>query len=175
MALRERLAAAPGGRRHKVDLTYVTGRGLWYDHSWKGDIDKSGGIITNIGIHFFDLLIHLFGPVRGWRLQANGPRRAAGTLDLATADVRWLLSINRADLPAETPAGATTFRLLDIDGEQLEFSQLFTDLHTESYRSILAGHGFGLEEVRPSIELAAALRRAPTGEAASADQHPLSA
>ena len=160
VALRQRLAAAPGDRRHRVELTYVTGRGHWYDHSWKGDVDKSGGIITNIGIHFFDLLIHLFGPVTGWRLQANGPRRAAGTLDLATADVRWLLSINLADLPAEMPAGATTFRMLDIDGEQLEFSKLFTDLHTESYRRILAGASFGLDEARASIELASTMRRA---------------
>lgn len=171
-ALRDRLAGAPEGTRHRVDLAYITGRGHWYDHSWKGDVLKSGGIITNIGIHFFDLLVHLFGPVRAWSLTLNGPRRAAGVMDLERADVRWLLSINMGDLPPGTPSGVTTYRLLEVDGEQLEFSKLFTDLHTESYRCILKGAGFGLGEARASVELAASMRHA-AATADPADAHPL--
>ncbi len=170
-ALRETVMAAPPDGRHRVTLNYVTGRGQWYDRSWKGDVEKSGGILTNIGIHLFDLLIHLFGPVRDWRVDTNAARRAAGALTLARADVDWLLSIDLADLPAQTPAGQTTYRCLDVDGTQLEFSKLFTDLHTESYRRILAGEGFRLDAVRPSIELVAAMRHAPDG-ATAADAPP---
>ncbi|MCA3265809.1 MAG: Gfo/Idh/MocA family oxidoreductase [Azospirillum sp.] len=171
-ALRESVAAA-AGKRYELDLTYVTARGNWYARSWKGDGDKSGGIATNIGIHFFDMLTWIFGPARDAIVHAASPTAAAGRLELARADVRWFLSIEAAHLPAEAvQRGQRTWRAIQIDGGALEFSEGFGDLHTESYRRILAGEGFGIDDARPSIELVHRLRGAvPAGS--GPDSHPM--
>lgn len=156
-------AATPMGstRRHQVDLTYVTSRGAWYDASWKGQAEKSGGVAVNIGIHFFDLLLWLFGACTNLQVNVAESRRMAGSLELERADVRWRLSVNHADLPPEAlVAGRTTFRSLSIDGTEVEFSEGFTDLHTEVYRAILAGKGFRIADARPSIELTYRVRTA---------------
>ncbi|MFI5179484.1 MAG: Gfo/Idh/MocA family oxidoreductase [Vicinamibacterales bacterium] len=160
VAIREKLAGDT--RRHQVTLTYITARGRWYDVSWKGSDERSGGVVTNIGIHFFDLLLWLFGPVVRSEVHQHEPKRAAGTLELARADVSWLLSTEAADLPvAPSAASRATFRSMTVDGEQLEFSEGFTDLHTRVYEETLAGRGFGIDDARPSIELSHQIRHAP--------------
>jgi UDP-N-acetyl-2-amino-2-deoxyglucuronate dehydrogenase len=168
LAFREQLAAAPP-RRHQVTLTYVTSRGRWYDVSWKGSEERSGGVVTNIGIHFFDLLLWLFGPVQSSTLHLREPKRAAGSLELERADVRWFLSAEASDLPfTAVPGSKTTFRSMTVDGEQFEFSDGFTDLHTRVYEQVLAGEGYGVEAARPSIELTHQIRHAPIVQAAAA-------
>lgn len=153
VALRERLATRT--ERSKVDLTYVTSRGPWYHYSWKGDEEKSGGLATNIGIHFFDLLIWLFGGVQMSEVQHRDGDKVAGFLELERADVSWFLSIDRDDLPFEhEPGGQTTYRSITYDGEEIEFSGGFTDLHTKVYEETLAGNGFRIGDARASIELA---------------------
>jgi UDP-N-acetyl-2-amino-2-deoxyglucuronate dehydrogenase len=162
VALRERILKEGGARRHSVDLTYVTSRGPWYRYSWKGDAIKSGGVITNIGIHFFDLLMWLFGDAVATEVDFREAGRAAGTIALERADVRWLLSVERDDLPAEArSAGAMTHRSIIVDGDEVEFSAGFTDLHTRLYEETLAGRGFGIAETRPSVELVHRLRDVP--------------
>jgi UDP-N-acetyl-2-amino-2-deoxyglucuronate dehydrogenase len=162
IALRERLVNESASRPHDVVLTYVTSRGAWYDVSWKGDVEKSGGIPTNIGIHFFDFLLWLFGPVEEARVHLSENRRMAGFLALQRAHVRWFLSVDSRDLPFEPEIGRrTTFRSITVDGEQVEFSDGFADLHTRVYEEILAGRGHGIDTARPAIELAHRLRTAP--------------
>jgi UDP-N-acetyl-2-amino-2-deoxyglucuronate dehydrogenase len=157
VALRARHQAS--GRRATVTLAYVTSRGPWYDVSWKGDDEKSGGIGTNIGIHLFDLLIWLFGPSGRSEVTVREATRMGGRLELAGADVEWFLSTSRADLPQDVrEKGRSTYRLISIDGEPVEFSDGFADLHTEIYRRTLAGEGFTIEDARPSIELVSRLR-----------------
>ncbi len=147
-------------KRHSVNLKYITSRGKWYDFSWKGDVHKSGGIATNIGIHFFDMLIHLFGEVKNYKLEISEARKMKGTLELKNADVEWFLSIDESDLPEkEKLAGKRTFRSILIDDEEFEFSAGFTDLHTKVYQDILNGGGFGIEDARASIELVHRLRK----------------
>jgi UDP-N-acetyl-2-amino-2-deoxyglucuronate dehydrogenase len=141
--------------------------------SWKGDEGKSGGVATNIGIHFFDMLIHVFGNIDGQAVHVRDARRAAGTIRCRKAQVRWFLSLDRSDLPEGVKPGQSTFRSIQVDGEELEFSDGFTDLHTESYREILAGNGFGIAAVRPSIELASQIRRQPLTDIGAA-AHPWS-
>jgi len=158
VALRERLAAE--NRRRHVRLTYVTSRGTWYNYSWKGDAKKSGGVATNIGVHFFDLLQWLFGPVTRQAVHLQQETRAGGVMELPGADVEWFLSIDAADLPAERPAGQTTYRSITVDGEEIEFSGGFRDLHTVVYEETLAGRGFGIADARPSIELVHRIRTA---------------
>ena len=161
IAFRNTIAGA-ASRRHQVTLTYVTARGRWYDVSWKGSEERSGGIVTNIGIHFFDLLLWLFGGVRQSSVHQRDAARAAGSLDLERADVRWFLSTDAADLPfAPAPGARATFRSMTVDGAQLEFSDGFTDLHTRVYEDVLAGRGFGIDAARPSIELTHQIRHAP--------------
>ena len=161
IALRERLLKENTGRKHDVCLTYVTSRGRWYLVSWKGQADRSGGLATNIGIHFFDLLIWLFGGVEHSELHVSDPTRIGGYLELDRARVTWFLSIDRNDLPRTAAGeGKPTFRSITIDEEEVEFSGGFTDLHTTVYRDILAGGGFGLEDARPSIELVHQIRSA---------------
>ena len=146
-------------KRHKVRLTYLTSRGTWYRFSWKGDHSRSGGIATNIGIHFFDMLIWLFGSVQHSWLHLSEPEKMAGFLELENADVEWYLGIDRNDLPAEVLAkGQTTYRSITVDGREIEFSGGFTDLHTRVYEATLAGNGFGISDARPSIELVQGLR-----------------
>ena len=171
IALRDRLRAQPG-KRHSVRLTYITARGGWYHVSWKGHEDRSGGIVTNIGIHFFDLITWLFGPVRQSVVHLREPQRAAGLLELERADVQWYLSTESSDLPfAPQPGVKTTFRSITVDGEEVEFSEGFTDLHTRVYEEVFAGRGFGIADARPSVELTAQIRSAPIA-ATTAAAHP---
>ena len=158
--LRARLLAEGQNTCHDVDLTYLTSRGLWYGVSWKGVAERSGGLITNIGIHLFDLLLWLFGSATHSEVHLRDERRAAGYLELERARVRWLLSVDPADVRAQTQDKATTHRSLRIDGQEVNFTEGFTDPHTRVYEQALAGHGFGIGDARPSIELVHRLRTA---------------
>lgn len=141
-------------KKHQVSLQYITSRGKWYHNSWKGDENKSGGIAANIGIHFFDLLIWLFGNVEHYKVAQNEKSKMKGELVLKNADVTWFLSIDKNDLPEEAVIqNKTTFRSITIDGNEVEFSEGFTDLHTKVYEEILEGRGLGILDARPSIEL----------------------
>ncbi len=152
-------------RRHEVVLTYVTSRGAWYHTSWKGYVEKSGGIATNIGIHLFDLLIWLFGKPGAVAVHHSDPERMSGHLELERADVRWYLSIDPHDLPFQVgPGGRSTYRSISIDGREVEFSEGFTELHTRLYQETLAGRGFGIEDARPSIELVYRIRTTPISD-----------
>jgi UDP-N-acetyl-2-amino-2-deoxyglucuronate dehydrogenase len=165
IALREKVAASSG--RHACDLTYITSRGNWYHASWKGDEAKSGGVATNIGVHFFDMLSFVFGPLREQGAHIRERSRAAGILSFEKADVRWFLSIDAQDLPPSVQGQKTTYRSITVDGDEVEFSEGFAELHTRSYESILAGNGYGLKDVRPCIELVSSFRTLPlttTGE-----------
>ena len=157
--LREEVLASDPTKTFDVDLTYITSRGKWYHHSWKGEEQKSGGIATNIGIHFFDMLLWIFGEAKEVKVEKYEDDNASGFLRLNRAIVHWSLSINEEHLPAAVKAqGKRTFRSLQMNGKEIEFSDGFTDLHTISYTEILQGNGFGLEEARPSIELAHRIR-----------------
>jgi UDP-N-acetyl-2-amino-2-deoxyglucuronate dehydrogenase len=172
IALRSRIQAQDH-RIHDVDLTYITSRGHWYHSSWKGDVAKSGGIATNIGMHFFDLLMWVFGPVEETTLHVSRPDCAAGTLRLERARVRWFLSINASHLPpAQKQKGQRTYRSIAVGGEEVEFSDGFGDLHTESYRQILAGQGLGLDVIRSVVQAVSDIRRAPVAPLRD-DFHPL--
>jgi UDP-N-acetyl-2-amino-2-deoxyglucuronate dehydrogenase len=162
LKLRETLLREQGSHPHEVCLTYITARGAWYHVSWKGSLEKSGGISTNIGIHFFDLLLWLFGDVLDCRVHLADTKRLAGFLELEHARVKWFLSLDAADLPFQANAGVCdTFRSITIDGEEIEFTDGFNDLHSKVYEEILAGRGFGIEEARPSINLAYRIRNVP--------------
>lgn len=157
--LRQALQAASG--QLDVILTYITSRGPWYHVSWKGQPDKSGGVATNIGVHFFDLLLWLFGSVGDIKVYHSDNQRISGFIELERARVRWFLSVDAQDLPFAAKAGGkTTFRSITVDGREIEFSEGFTDLHTRVYEETLAGRGFGIAEARPSIELTYAIRTA---------------
>jgi len=173
IALKEQIAKAPADKIHDIDLTYVTSRGHWYLVSWKGDTTKSGGIATNIGVHFFDMLSWIFGEVEQNVVHVYELTRAAGYLELRRARVRWFLSLNREDLPTEPePGGSATYRSIVVDGQEVQFSGGFTDLHTESYRQIFAGKGFRPSDVLPSIEIVSDIRNSlPVG--LTGDYHPL--
>lgn len=154
-------AGGSGGRR-EVELTYITSRGIWYHVSWKGQGEKSGGVVTNIGVHFFDLLLWLFGPAGEVRLHHADDKRMSGFVELENARVRWFLSVDVGDLPQTCLAeGKTTYRSITVDGSEIEFSGGFTDLHTRVYEETLAGRGFGIPDARPSIELTYRIRTAP--------------
>jgi UDP-N-acetyl-2-amino-2-deoxyglucuronate dehydrogenase len=171
--LREKLLKNAGDRDYDVVLTYITSRGKWYHYSWKGDVEKSGGVGTNIGIHFFDLLMWLFGGVVECRVHHSDPQRMAGFLQLERARVRWYLSLDYTELPFQAEPGVrTTYRSITIDGEEIEFTEGFTDLHTRVYENVLAGNGFGIDDARASIDLAYQIRKAtPVGRDELA--HPL--
>ena len=161
LKLREDLLQSNSSHQHEVCLTYITARGGWYDVSWKGSPEKSGGVATNIGIHFFDLLLWLFGDVGACRVHHSDNQRMAGFLELERARVTWFLSVDSADLPfAATPGGRTTYRSITIDGEEIEFTDGFGDLHTRVYEKTLAGEGFGIEDARPAVELGHRIRSA---------------
>jgi len=172
VALRERIANGPKDTKHEVDLTYITSRGHWYLQSWKGDQKKSGGIATNIGVHFFDMLHFIFGELQENRVHLSSDTKAAGYLEYQHARVRWFLSVDIEDVPqVQRDAGQRTFRSITVDGDEIEFSGGFTDLHVRSYEEILAGRGFGLEENRTAIATVAHIRNAvptPSGP----DMHP---
>ncbi|MEP7214514.1 MAG: Gfo/Idh/MocA family oxidoreductase [Acidobacteriota bacterium] len=160
IALKEMVAASEPGKRFDVDLKYITSRGRWYHFSWKGDVHKSGGIATNIGVHFFDMLTWVFGDVVESRVDQHTEDKASGTLRLEKADVRWLLSIDEKDLPqSQREQGKRTYRSTIIDGTAFEFSDGFTDLHTVCYERILAGDGFGLDTTKKVIELVHNIRQ----------------
>lgn len=160
VALKQALDKNTSSRqRADVTLTYITQRGPWYDASWKGSEEKSGGLVMNIGVHFFDVCLWLFGPVHESAVHLAEPRRMAGALELERARVKWFLSIQRDDIPENIlNRGQTAYRSILIDGKELEFSQGFTDLHTEVYRNIFAGKGLGIDDARPSIELVYEIR-----------------
>jgi UDP-N-acetyl-2-amino-2-deoxyglucuronate dehydrogenase len=172
VALKEKLEAEPMNTKHHVILTYVTSRGNWYDVSWKGIEERSGGIATNIGVHFFDLLLWLFGPVQECVVHTKEPKRMAGFIELAKADVRWFLSADTRDLPyPAVPGSKTTFRSITVGGKEIEFSEGFTDLHTKVYEKVLVGAGFGIEDARGAIELVHRIRSSPLSPA-SGNSHP---
>lgn len=171
IALKEKIEASGQDRMHEVDLTYITSRGRWYYVSWKGDEHKSGGIATNIGVHFYDMLTFVFGALKENYVHHRAVDCASGYLQYEKARVRWFLSINRRDLPQNIPPGQTTFRSISIDGDELEFSGGFTDLHTRSYEEILCNNGFTLEDVRPSIETVSHIRTAAV-DTDKGEQHP---
>jgi UDP-N-acetyl-2-amino-2-deoxyglucuronate dehydrogenase len=157
--LREELLSGNTRNQHDVCLTYITSRGGWYQVSWKGSVEKSGGIATNIGIHFFDLLLWLFGSAADCRVHLSDNQRMAGYLELERARVRWFLSVDAADLPEVAKTnGRTTYRSITIDGQEIEFTEGFTDLHTRVYERTLSGEGFGIEDARPAIELGHRIR-----------------
>ena len=162
LALRDRVAQMPQNQKVDVDLTYITSRGNWYLKSWKGLTEKSGGIATNIGVHFYDMLHFVYGRVQENIVHLNTPTKAAGYLEYERARVRWFLSVDVADVPeVERAKGKRTYRAVTADGENLEFSDGFTELHTKVYEDILSGGGFGVEENRVAIETVATIRNAP--------------
>lgn len=170
--LRERVRGEHRATKHEVDLAYVTARGHWYLQSWKGDAKKSGGIATNIGVHFFDMLHFIFGELQENVVHHSSDTKAAGYLEYENARVRWFLSIDVEDVPAaQREAGQRTYRSITVDGNEIEFSGGFTDLHVRSYEEILARRGFGLEDNRTAIETVATIR---TGRSVpgSGDAHP---
>jgi len=171
--LKKKLDSTDNNQKYKVSLTYITSRGLWYDYSWKGQKDKSGGIGTNIGVHFFDMLLWLFGSVQKNELHLSEPNKMAGFIELDNAEVSWFLSADRSDLPADLAGkGITTFRSIEYNGEEIQFSSGFTDLHTKVYEETLAGNGFGIEDARPAIKLVNELRNLKTTENYSSVIHP---
>lgn len=173
IALRDRILNGPADKVYDVDLAYITARGNWYYTSWKGDVSKSGGIATNIGVHFYDMLQWIFGSVKQNIVHIHSKDRAAGYLEFERARVRWFLSIHAETLPEAVSAkGGRTYRAITIEGEDFEFSEGFTDLHTVSYRDVLEGRGFGLEEARAAIEMVHEIRNAvPVGLVG--DYHPM--
>ena len=171
--LKERVERNKKSGNYNLDLTYITSRGKWYFRSWKGDIERSGGIATNIGIHFFDMLTWIFGEVKINKVHLIRPDKAAGFLQLEKAKVRWFLSLDYEDIPKKIKEkGIRTFRSLVMDGQVIEFSEGFTDLHTESYRHILANKGFGLMDSKPSVAIVHAIRNSQT-TGIKGDYHPM--
>jgi UDP-N-acetyl-2-amino-2-deoxyglucuronate dehydrogenase len=163
IALREKILQGPKNKAYDVDLRYITSRGHWYHSSWKGDVSKSGGIATNIGIHFFDMLIWIFGKVKANHIKSHTSSSAEGYLELEKARVNWFLSIDVNDVPDNVRSkGARTYRSLKIENEEIEFSEGFTDLHTASYREILEGRGFGIQDAKDSIEVVHDIRKSKT-------------
>lgn len=172
VALREKIKNGPKNKIYDIDLTYITSRGKWYYKSWKGDISKSGGVATNIGIHFFDMLSWIFGDVKSSIVHVYDANKAGGYLELEQARVRWFLSLNYDDIPADArERGMRTYRSITIDGEEIEFSEGFTNLHTQTYTDILNGGGYGIDAAKPCILLTHEIRNTePIG--LKGDYHP---
>lgn len=172
LELKRKVEEAPKDKVFDIDLTYITSRGRWYFISWKGDIQKSGGVATNIGVHFFDMLTWIFGDVKENIVHISQPDKAAGYLGLERARVRWFLSVDYNDVPMDIKMkGQRTYRSINIEDQELEFSGGFTDLHTVSYEEILKGNGYGLADARRSIQTVHHIRNAnPVG--LSGDYHP---
>lgn len=165
LLLKEEMETLARDKKADIQLTYITARGRWYPISWKGDMAKSGGIATNIGIHFFDMLQWIFGNIRQNVVHLSLPSKAAGYLELERARIKWFLSIDRNDLPETAKSvNKSTYRSITVDNSEIEFSEGFTDLHTVTYQNILEGKGFGLDDVKPSIEIAFEIRNSkPVG------------
>jgi UDP-N-acetyl-2-amino-2-deoxyglucuronate dehydrogenase len=173
MALKQKVDSEPANGKYDIELTYITSRGRWYLVSWKGDAEKSGGIATNIGIHFFDMLNWIFGPVQYNIVHMEQPTKAAGFLEFQKARVRWFLSIDRDDLPTPPEKGKpATFRSIKMNGEEFQFSEGFTDLHTRSYEEILAGRGYSLEDAKAAVDIASNIRRSRS-VGLQGDYHPM--
>lgn len=170
--LRNKVQNGPKSRKYEVDLAYITARGHWYLQSWKGDTKKSGGVATNIGVHFYDMLHFIFGELQQNVVHYSSETKSAGYLEYAQARVRWFLSIDINDVPEDVrSSGQRTYRSITCEGEEIEFSGGFTDLHTRSYEEILQGNGFGLDENRVAIETVATIRESrPLG--LNGDYHP---
>ncbi|MBK7979763.1 MAG: Gfo/Idh/MocA family oxidoreductase [Ignavibacteriae bacterium] len=165
--LKNKVETEKKNSKHEIILTYITSRGSWYDYSWKGVKEKSGGVATNIGVHFFDMLGWIFGKVQTNKLYLNEPRKVSGFLEFERANVRWFLSIDKSDLPSEAVnENKTTYRSLKLDGEEFHFSDGFTELHTKVYQSILNGKGFGVNDARQSIEIVHEIRNAKVDDKA---------
>ncbi len=173
VSLKEKIENGPENKKYDIDLTYITSRGSWYFYSWKGNQEKSGGIATNIGVHFFDMLTWIFGNVQQNIVHVSANNKAAGFLELEKARVRWFLSVDRNDLLEEISSkGQSTYRSIKVDGNEFEFSGGFTDLHTVTYQNILDGKGFGLDCSMPSISIVHDIRNMnPVG--LKGDFHPL--
>ncbi len=171
--LKEEVAKAPKDKIYDIDLTYLTSRGRWYFISWKGEMQKAGGVATNIGVHFFDMLTWIFGDVQENIVHVSEDAKAAGFLKLKKANVRWFLSVDYKNIPENIKKkGQRIYRSITVDGKEIEFSGGFTDLHTLSYQEILKGNGFGLQDVKPTIETVYNIRNAkPIG--LKGDYHPL--
>jgi UDP-N-acetyl-2-amino-2-deoxyglucuronate dehydrogenase len=165
MELRKKIKNGPADKIYDIDMTYIASRGNWYNISWKGDLHKSGGVATNIGVHFFDMLTWIFGDTKQNIVHLSEPNKAAGYLELENARVRWFLSLDYNDIPSEVrKTGKRTFRTITVDGEEIEFSEGFTDLHTHTYMEILEGRGFGINEARKSVETVYTIRNSsPVG------------
>jgi UDP-N-acetyl-2-amino-2-deoxyglucuronate dehydrogenase len=162
MQLKENIRTQKDKAKKEIILTYITSRGLWYHFSWKGVKEKSGGIVTNIGIHLFDLLMWLFGDVQNSEVYYSDPYKIGGFLELKEANVKWFLSLDRNDLPKKAVEDKKqTFRSIKVNGEEIQFSEGFTDLHTKVYERTLAGNGFSIKDARPSIKLVYNIRTAP--------------
>ena len=173
IALKNKVMSAHKKEKYDIDLTYITSRGKWYDISWKGDESKSGGIATNIGVHFYDMLSWIFGEVQENVVHLRAKDKSSGYLEFKNARVRWFLSINEDDLPHHIKEkGQRTYRSITIDNEELEFSSGFTDLHTKSYEHILKGKGFGMEEAQKSIQIVHDIRN--TSITKKGNLHPFS-
>ncbi|MEA5141170.1 Gfo/Idh/MocA family protein [Arcicella rigui] len=171
--LKKRIDSDISGKIYDIDLTYITSRGNWYNSSWKGDISKSGGIATNIGVHFFDMLTWIFGKPKNNIVHLHQDKKAAGYLELEKARVRWFLSTQYETLPDEVKlTNKRTFRSMVMEGEQIEFSDGFTDLHTETYEKILLGKGFGLKDAYPSIDIVYQIRNTVISQATKDETHP---
>jgi UDP-N-acetyl-2-amino-2-deoxyglucuronate dehydrogenase len=172
IALKNKVDNSPKDKLFEFDLTYQTSRGNWYYSSWKGDVSKSGGIATNIGVHFFDMLGWIFGKVKDNIVHIHTHDRAAGLLEFERARIRWFLSIEYDTIPEEVRvAGKRTFRSMEVDGEQIEFSDGFTELHTNSYKDILSGGGFKIDASKQAIEIVHDIRtKNPIG--LKGDYHP---
>lgn len=154
IALKEKVLNGPKDKIYEIELNYITSRGKWYHQSWKGDIDKSGGIATNIGVHFFDMLTWIFGDVKENIVNLHNSNTASGNLKLEKANINWLLSIDYNEIPETVKnEGKKTYRIMQIENEKIDFSDGFTELHTNSYKSILEGNGFGIETARNAIEI----------------------
>ncbi len=169
--LKNKLQAERSNKKHDVILTYITSRGPWYNYSWKGIPEKSGGIATNIGIHLFDLMIWLFGNVQRNEIYLSQNNKMSGFIELTNANVKWYLSIDRNDLPTETLKAKPTFRSIKVDGNEIEFTEGFTDLHTKVYQETLNGKGFGINDARLSIELVYNIRNLKTSPVGDQTHH----
>jgi UDP-N-acetyl-2-amino-2-deoxyglucuronate dehydrogenase len=172
LKLRDQVLAAPKDKKFDVEVTYITSRGKWYMESWKGDARKSFGVATNIGVHFYDMLHFIFGKLQRNVVHYRGEAKTAGYLEYERARVRWFLSIDANDLPADVKGKKSTYRNIDISGQQLEFSEGFTDLHTTSYQEILAGRGYGLKDARHCIETVDVIRTASVVQSQGSEVHP---
>jgi len=173
IALKEKFDSLPDDKIHDIELTYITSRGKWYFYSWKGELKKSGGVVTNIGIHFFDMLSWIFGEAKSSKVHLSEENKASGLLGLKKANVKWFLSLDKNDLPKKIKEkGQSTYRSISIDKKEIEFSTGFTDLHTFSYQDILGGKGFGISDSINSIEIAHMIRnQKPIGK--RGEHHPL--